>query len=310
MPTVELRAWQAKAVDAIAEWRNDTFLLTATPGAGKTVAAGEAARRICAQRNLGRVVIVCPTTALRRQWAQSMARHGFQLDYEFENSQGREASDYDGVVITYAQLAYAAPLFNMRASETLAVLDEVHHAGDQASWGSAVREAFHAAGFRLLLTGTPFRSDDRPIPFVRYEDGLSCADFTYGYGAAVRDGVCRRVSFSALGGRTHWRFGADEVQATFDDVLTRVDEARRLRTAFATANDWIADAIKRADAELDVKRRDSPDAGGLILAETQTHARQIGELLEDLTGHKPSLALSDDPHAHRAIGAFAASDRR
>ncbi|TXS29912.1 hypothetical protein EAO71_15100, partial [Streptomyces sp. ms191] len=45
---------------------------------------------------------------------------------------------------------------------------------------------------RLALTGTPFRSDTNPIPFVTYEEGndgirRSSADYTYGYGNALGD---------------------------------------------------------------------------------------------------------------------------
>ena len=55
------------------------------------------------------------------------------------------------------------------------ILDEIHHAGDALSWGEGVREAFDPATRRLSLTGTPFRSDINPIPFVTYapgEDGI------------------------------------------------------------------------------------------------------------------------------------------
>ena len=39
------------------------------------------------------------------------------------------------------------------------------------SWGEGVREAFEPATRRLALTGTPFRSDVNPIPFVTYAPG-------------------------------------------------------------------------------------------------------------------------------------------
>src|SRR5438105_3466071 len=79
---------------------------------------------------------------------------------------------------------------------TLVILDEIHHAGDSRSWGDGVKNAFEPAVRRLMLTGTPFRSDDNPIPFVEYErgaDGLlkSRSDATYGYGDALADGVVR-----------------------------------------------------------------------------------------------------------------------
>ena len=81
------------------------------------------------------------------------------------------SSDYPGIAVTYAGVA-AHPLLHRARTEnrrTLVILDEVHHAGDARSWGDAVREAFEPAARRLTLTGTPFRTDDNPIPFVDYD---------------------------------------------------------------------------------------------------------------------------------------------
>jgi superfamily II DNA or RNA helicase len=96
--------------------------------------------------------------------------------------------------VTYAGVAVNPLAHRIRTErfKTLVILDEVHHAGDALSWGEAVREAFEPARRRLALTGTPFRSDINPIPFVRYEpgpDGIprSVADYTYGYGHALAD---------------------------------------------------------------------------------------------------------------------------
>src|SRR5699024_11692739 len=109
----------------------------------------------------------------------------------------------------------------------LVILDEIHHGGDALSWGDAVREACEPAVSRLSLTGTPFRSDDNPIPFVEYErrpDGtmLSRADYSYGYGQALRDNVVRPVLFMSYSGQMRWRTRAgDEVEAHLGGDLTR-----------------------------------------------------------------------------------------
>ena len=81
--------------------------------------------------------------------------------------------DYHGVAVTYAQIAAHPSLHRVRTEnrKTLVMLDEVHHGGDAKSWGDAIREAFTPAVRRLSLTGTPFRCDDSPIPFVNYEQG-------------------------------------------------------------------------------------------------------------------------------------------
>src|SRR5438046_988572 len=83
-------------------------------------------------------------------------------------------------------------------------------AGGSRSWGDGVKAAVEPAVRRLALTGTPFRSDENPIPFVQYErggDGLlrSKADTVYGYSDALYDCVVRPVIFLAYSGETRWR---------------------------------------------------------------------------------------------------------
>ena len=77
------------------------------------------------------------------------------------------------MAVTYAQVAAHPALHRQRTENrrTLVIFDEIHHAGDALSWGDAVKEAFDPARRRLALTGTPFRSDANPIPFVTYVDG-------------------------------------------------------------------------------------------------------------------------------------------
>ena len=141
--------------------------------------------------------------------------------------------------MTYAGVA-ANPLAHRIRTErfnTLVILDEVHHAGDALSWGEAVREAFEPARRRLALTGTPFRSDINPIPFVTYApdgDGVprSVADYTYGYAHALADHVVRPVLFMAYSGSMQWRTRAgDEIAARLGEPLTKDLTAQALRTA-------------------------------------------------------------------------------
>ena len=77
--------------------------------------------------------------------------------------------------------------------------------GELAAWGRSTLAAFERARFRLLLSGTPFRSDNTPIPWVAYDDdGVSRADFGYGYTDALLDGVCRPVTFHTYDGDMEW----------------------------------------------------------------------------------------------------------
>ncbi|MGH3412493.1 MAG: DEAD/DEAH box helicase [Marmoricola sp.] len=318
-----LRAWQSAALSAYFERGAGQgprdFLAVATPGAGKTTFALTVASELLARRVVERVTVVAPTEHLKTQWAQAAARVGIPLDPAYSPN-GRSSSDFVGVAVTYAGVA-ANPLalrIRTERSRTLVILDEVHHAGDALSWGEAVEEAFEPARRRLCLTGTPFRSDANPIPFVTYapEEGmpgvLRCApDYTYGYADALADHVVRPVLFLAYGGDMQWRTRAgDEVAARLGEPLTRDLAAQALRTALDPSGSWVPSVLAAADTRLSEVRRHVPDAGGLVIASDQDSARAYAGLLARICGEPPAVALSDEKESSRRIAEFAEGDRR
>ncbi len=312
-----LRAWQTAALEAYAEQSPRDFLAVATPGAGKTTFALTLAADLLSRRIVERVTVVAPTEHLKHQWAQAADKVGIPLDPDF-SSRRRSSKDFLGVALTYAGVA-ANPLAHRVRTErfrTLVILDEVHHAGDALSWGEAVREAFEPARRRVALTGTPFRSDVNPIPFVTYapgDDGVrrSVADYTYGYAHALADHVVRPVMFLAYSGQVEWRTRAgDEVAARLGEPLTKDMTAQALRTALDPQGAWIPAVLQAADRRLTEVRRHVPDAGGLVIATDQEQARAYAARLAEVSGEKPVLVLSDEPSSSRRIQEFADGDAR
>ncbi len=303
-----LRAWQQTFLSAFQARTSRDFLLVATPGAGKTVAACETAKRL----GIEQVIVVTPTVALRPQWADAADAAGLHLDPRWRNADGAWRADVDGVVVTYQQVAAAPDLFAHHLSRpTFVILDEIHHAGDQAAWGTALRTAFDGAQQRLCLSGTPFRSDARAIPFVRYDDDRRCApDFVYGYGEAVSDAVCRPLAFRLLDATLRWRIGEQETFAAFADELAPDDDARRLRTAIDARTPFLPRMLRDAEALLTKARAVVPDAAGLVLCDDRAHARAVGSLLRTISGEKPVVVLSDEAGAHTRIERFARGDER
>jgi superfamily II DNA or RNA helicase len=303
----KLRDWQSRAVAAAMTHHNADFLATATPAAGKTRFALRIAHQYLADRAATRVLVICPTNHLRSQWAGAAGLASIHLDPALTNEQGCEASDYHGAVVTYQQVCLAPELFRRgcRTRPTLLIFDELHHAGDGKDWGKALREAFGDAAFRLALSGTPFRSDNNSIPYVRYERGESQADFTYGYGAAIREGVCRPIVFPSYEGELTWLSGGREHKATFEDGLRADRQRERLKTALLQET-WLGPVIADAHGELSrLRKQEQPDAGGLIVAMNQEHARQVADLVCRVTGQRAEVAVSDDPAASKTIEAFA-----
>jgi superfamily II DNA or RNA helicase len=294
------------------------FLTVATPGSGKTAFALRVAGELLGEGVVERITVVVPTEHLKIQWAQAAARVGIALDPKFSNSSAQTSSEYHGVVVTYAQVASHPTRHRVRTENyrTLVVFDEIHHGGDAKSWGEAIREAFTDATRRLALTGTPFRSDDSPIPFVTYEpdgEGLlrSVADHVYGYADALADGVVRPVVFLAYSGEARWRDSAGEEHAArLGEPLTAEHTARAWRTALNPNGEWMPAVIAAADTRLQQKRQHVPDAGGMVIASDQTAARAYAELLTKITGEAPTVVLSDDPGSSDRISQFSVGDSR
>ena len=321
-----LRAWQAEALDlyfgldgpdGVGGGPRD-FLAAATPGAGKTTFALRLASELLRRGIIDRIVVVAPTEHLKTQWADAASRVGIRLDPAFSNRHFAPARHYHGVAVTYAQVAVKASVHERLVLDkrTLVILDEVHHGGDALSWGDALREAYQRATRRLLLSGTPFRSDTAPIPFVEYhpdEKGirLSRTDYTYGYGRALEDGVVRPVIFLVYAGQMRWRTKTgEEMEAQLGQDNTKDITSQAWRTALDPEGEWIPAVLRSADRRLTEVRAQVPDAGGLVIATDQTAARAYAAILHGITGEAPTVVLSDEAEASSRIDAFSQGTSR
>lgn len=314
----KLRAWQAEALDTYFETQPRDFLAAATPGAGKTTFALRLATELIARRIVDRVTVVAPTEHLKRQWADAAHRVGIRLNPEYRNGQAFGGRRFHGIAVTYAQVAIKASLHKTitESARTLVILDEIHHGGDALSWGDSIREAFAGATRRLSLTGTPFRSDSSPIPFVAYapdDHGIhtSLTDYSYGYRRALMDGVVRPVLFMAYAGKMRWRTRmGDEMEARLGEGDTKDVTAQAWRTALDPEGEWIPAVFAAANRRLTEVREQVPDAGGLVIATDQSVARAYAGILERITGEKPTVVLSDEKKSSERIETFARGSQR
>jgi len=304
---VRLRPWQKQALDGFLEAAGPDYLAVATPGAGKTTFALTVARHELAARP-ARLVVVAPTAHLKLQWSRAAAAFGLHLDPAWAAADGRLPADMHGIVTSYQQVATSAPLLRALAENAFVVFDELHHAADERAWGDAIRVAFAGSARRLALSGTPFRSDTRAIPFVRYDGDEAVPDFEYGYADALRDGrVVRPVYFPSTNGQMEWQAPDGSIHsAGFDDRLDAQRAAQRLRTALSLDGEWLPAVLRSAHERLSAVRAEQPDAGGLVIAIDREHARGIAAILKSRFGASSRVVTSDDPQASAGIAAFAA----
>lgn len=307
--------WQRDAVSAFLVSEYD-FLVTACPGAGKTRMALEAARRMMETGEIDRLIVIAPTKAVRDQWKSVAAGMGIDLTSTFRNGDGAIPSDADGAVAVYAQIAAAPHVWRIlagRSHRTLVVFDEIHHCADEesTSWGPAIAEAFGQAHRRLLLSGTPFRTDGTRIPFVSYDDnGMSVSHHGLSYGEAVKLGIVRPCRFEVMDGSGEWMRGATRTAAQAATV-SDADQAALLTSLYAPDGQWMTSVMRAADSELTRLREELPTAGGLVIAESRAQARAYAALLSAICGEVVPFVVSDDESdPAQVIAAYRDADTR
>jgi len=307
------RAWQQDFWIAIGQHKESDYLLVATPASGKTYAVSKWMATQIHSGRFDKVIVVVPGMTVKTHWADTSAKFNVDIDPNHKTLWGQRR-DSHGVVVTYHSLAREPRVYKKlaQAGRTLLVADECHHTGthEDSSWGDALQDVGESCQFRLLLSGTPFRTDKRSIPFVVYEDSSPVIQFEYTYDKALRDGVVRPVYFRHFSGSASWEDSGEVKSASFADDLADEDMNRRLRTALSVLDNpsLVGTMMQDAHSELmAIRENENPDAAGMVLCVDQSHARRVSEMMRQWIGVEPHIAISDDREALSKIDQFRSS---
>lgn len=299
----ELRRWQEEFLRQWMARTSSSFMLIVIPGGGKTVAALHAARSWMAAGADRRVIVVVPTDNLREQWREESSRHGIELQTKEFGTNFKHG--FRGGVVTYSLVASQSLVFRKLCSvaPTMVIFDEIHHCGDDASFGRGVREAFELAKERLLMSGTAWRSDGTQIPWVQYDgNGFAVADYSYDYPHAINDEVVRFLVFDySRGSITHDTTGETQ---TLSSESSEDEASRLLRRLLDARGDFVREQIRMAHQKLCELRRSFPDAAALAACIDQAHAGMVADLIRQETGCEPSVIVSDTDLENDSVRSF------
>lgn len=296
--------WQKVAREKYMSLDKRDFLLVACPGAGKTRFSLETAAMLWESGHIKRIIVVVPSDALRTQWSGSNSANLNLRPYA--TGERVDKSGYHGIVTTYQaltgitrdQIRHAIGVND--PSGTLVILDEIHHAEEDSSYGSALRHAFEHASRRLLLTGTPWRTEaSERMPFVSFDDnGLMQVDHTYDYGQATSEKVCRPIMFPVVAGEVSWTRDGErrDEELTVNRTLRGSDTSDAMRALLdaSASGGWMDEVLRRANADLMSVRQEHPDAGGLVVAKDREHAKAIAKRLRSITGRTVPVVVSSE----------------
>ena len=304
----DLRRWQEEFLRQWMARTSSSFMLIVIPGGGKTVAAIHAARSWMAAGTDRRVIVVVPTDNLREQWREEASRHGIELQTKEFGTNFKHG--FQGGVVTYSLVANNSGLFRKLCSvaPTMVIFDEIHHCGDDASFGRGVREAFELAKERLLMSGTAWRSDGSQIPWVQYDgNGFAVADYSYDYPHALNEDVVRFLVFDySRGSITHDTTGETH---TLSSESSEDDASRLLRRLLDARGEFVREQIRMAHQKLTELRRSFPDAAAMAACIDQAHAVIVRDLIRQETGCDPSVIVSDTDVENDTVRSFRDSNK-
>lgn len=305
---MELRQWQKEAYEA---WTlkpsKSPFLLVAVPAGGKTFVSLWTFREWRRAGRDRRLIVVVPTSNLQEQWRDEAAKLGIHLQTQDIGNACTYSSEFQGCALTYSMVARNPLVVRtlVQSAKFMVVLDEAHHCGDQATWGGAIRDAFEPSEERLLLSGTPFRTDGTPIPFVEYgDDGFCKADYTFDYVRALKDGVIRYLAFEYNKGSYTGYDGEKEVTYEVSSEVSPEESGIRLAYLLNTKGRYVREVVRSAHDKLMQLRQTIPDAAGLAACVDQTHAMCVADVIREVTGCNPKVIVSDDSKSNITVDQF------
>lgn len=303
--------WQRKAFAKYFQFDSGSehnFLVVATPGSGKTKFALSIAKELLKRGDVERLVVVVPSEQLKHQWSQVATEFDIRLDpkWKAEQSHG-ESKDFHGICCTYAAVGRNPSVLRSHTEwrSTLVICDEIHHASEDATWGDALFYAFERCPQRLLLSGTPWTSTGKGIPFINYDaNNTPIPDVTFDFGQAVSAKVCREVAFMQNDGEAEFKLKGvhycEKASAKLPENIARA----RLRTLVSADGDWLPSILVKADGQLrELQREGHPQAAGIVMCTDQAHARAVHKFMQS-KGMDPVLVISEDANALSNIKQF------
>jgi superfamily II DNA or RNA helicase len=301
--------WQRDAFNAWMRRETPDFLASVATGAGKTRFGLMCAREFLDQHHGGLVIVVVPTVELASAWNQD-AHTDVRLDLDATiTGQGPVPSDRDGLVYTYDWVVHnagwLAAVIARRGGDVMIILDEVHHAATDASWGRALAIAFQQAKARLLLSGTAWRHKGDRIIWVQYtqpenDEQVPDPQFSYSLSDALADRVVLPAEFQFLTGIAEFGLKDKRKTTVLDENLQRYLEGYTRRTV---SNPWIGKFVKKAfmqaDAELTEQRKvfkkGDPVPAGIIFAPSIPRANAYAALMTEVTGEPTMIVHQSTP---------------
>ena len=322
----ELRPWQkhSKQKALLKYQHSKVYTQVAGVGAGKTIFGVDLARELIKTNQIKDVIVLTPLGLIKQNWVKTFREIGLfhiredydssNFDYDWKSNKGCK-----GVVLNY-QILGSGKFKKLKQhvnKKTLLILDEGHHVAEGQAWGKAVEALGDKCGRILFLSGTPHRTGESYIPFVKYklnEEGkleLQTDDY-YGYPQAVTDGVVVNTQFHSVAGWADVRM-SDDNQTQRIELTGNMEKGEtskslgNVTTIIPGQNDWTTEVLQQANNQLhQIQSITNHNLAGLVVCKTIKDAEYLGKKARVLFGKEKVKVVTSDQSskAKKDIDAF------
>ena len=196
------------------------------------------------------------------------------------------------------------------------IFDEIHHCSgsdllNSNAWGQKIISDIQGkATHTLALTGTPWRSDNFPIALSHYtKSGHVHCDYRYGLARAITDNVCRTPSITLIDNNSITLTTSGST-SKFDSFNTLFKESDCSYQSLIASETLIEYMLKQADEKLNSLRTIDSSTGGLIVASSVSHARDIHSTLKRVIGEEAEIVTYLETNAVALIKKFKLSNSK
>ena len=296
---MNLRAWQKECIEeAISRYQSGQshFLCLATPGAGKTLMASRLAKQLIDNDLIDLVICITPAIIVSEDFKHELE---IQLGKKLNGKLGSA-----GRCLTYHAMLSENNIWDLFEDHRVFVIfDEIHHCSgndihNSNAWGQKIiSEIQGKAKFTLALTGTPWRSDNIPITLGKYCDkGTVHCDYSYGLTRAIEDNVCRTPSITLID-NDKITLTEDGTSSQFTSFDTLFKDSKCSYQSLIESESLIEYMLKQADKKLSSLRKIDKKSGGLIVASSVSHAKNIHKTLKRLLNEDAQIVTYLEPDA-------------
>ncbi|WP_016957960.1 DEAD/DEAH box helicase [Catenovulum agarivorans] len=282
---MQLRTWQSECVSAAYEFYEHSrhFLCLATPAAGKTIMAATLANKLFESDKVDLTVVISPSAPTCNN-----AKRVFEkiLRKKFDGKLGSV-----GCSITYQAMLNLDDVFweLLATHRVLVIFDEIHHCAGETlaqanAWGaSIIRHVKDRAAYTLSLSGTPWRTDSLPVTLADYNptDNTIQTHYQYGLGRAIKERVCRLPQVVLIDNENIVVKNKSE-QNHFKTFIELFNQKLISYSELLHNENALKYILSAATSKLNELRRHNPNAGGLIVAASVSHAMIIQSLMASI----------------------------